>query len=579
VLGTLAAAGLAAWVAVALPRTLVLEPGVSEYRLAPYFEVLEDPAKSYTIEQVSAPPLADSFRSVDRYAVSFGPSDSAYWLRFTVFDRNMEPGSLNQWLLDLSWDTIGSARLFTPRPAGDERGAWRETERGNMHQTPQTVLGGLRPFFSLAGPRGEPTTYYVRVESTGSLLVPAYIRTVERYLAHQQELTLFYGVYTGVLLSIALYNLLFYLTLRQRVYLYYVFYIVFTILYFLASVNMFQEWFLMRSPDLDFRLRQGLLSLAVLPCFAFTRSFLLTAQHAPRLDAIMRVAMVGWSVFVCLVPALPLSTLDVVSSLMGLISPYFFFAAGLLRYRAGFQPARFYTLAWGMLCVALSLYSLMHLGVVPPVEGVLYAVQAVSATEAILLSYALADRIRSLRQENEEARRSERRYKVMAVTDELTELYNARFFRAQLPLEMGKATSLGLPLSLVIMDIDDFKTFNDTYGHLAGDEALRSLGRVIANCVRDRDIACRYGGEEFSVILPATTAAEAFDVAERIRLAYQEVRRHSDRPDGARSVSAGVSELRPIDEPEAFLHRADVALYRAKHSGKDRVLLAEVQEL
>ena len=556
--------------------SLELNPDQTNYRISPFLEVLEDPLKTFSIQDVAKEPLAGRFTSRGNASLNLGPTDSVWWIRFTVVDRHLQATNLSSWVLDLSWDNIGSAKLYTPLEPGEDRNEFTVDERGNLHQSPKSALEGLRPFFPLNGPRNTPCTYHVRVETRGSLFVPAYIRTVEQYLTHSRYRTLFYGIYVGILLSIALYNFLFYVNLRQRVYLYYVFYVVFTILYFVSSVNLFQEWMLLARPDLDFRLRMGLLSLAVLPCFAFTRSFLLTQQFSPIMDYILQGCMIGWSVFVCLIPALPLGVLDVVSSLMGMLSPFFFVIAGTIRYRAGFQPARYYTVAWALLSISLSLYSLMHLGFVPPDEYVLYLVQSVSALESILLSYALADRIRTLREETEAARQSERRYRELAVTDELTQLYNARFFRTQLPLEIRKSDTLHLALSLILIDIDDFKKYNDTQGHLAGDNALRGLGVVVHDCVRDRDVPCRYGGEEFAVILPATDASEARDVAERIRLRYQLSRRHEGIPQGA-TISAGVTQYISGESEEDFIKRTDVALYEAKHSGKNCVILDDAR--
>ena len=145
-------------------------------------------------------------------------------------------------------------------------------------------------------------------------------------------------------------------------------------------------------------------------------------------------------------------------------------------------------------------------------------------------------------------------------------------YMAQLALEMRKAESLQMPLCVVIMDIDNFKTFNDTYGHLAGDDALRTLGEVIRACVRDKDIACRYGGEEFSIILPGTRLPEAAEAADRIRLRFREYRRNEINSHGAESLSAGIAAWREHDTPDGFLKRADDALYEAKNQGKNRVM-------
>jgi diguanylate cyclase (GGDEF)-like protein len=203
-----------------------------------------------------------------------------------------------------------------------------------------------------------------------------------------------------------------------------------------------------------------------------------------------------------------------------------------------------------------------------------WTVIGISAFEAILHPFALSDRIRTLREEKDEARSRERRYRTLAITDELTGLNNVRFFRTQLPLETQRAEKLHLPLTLGLLDIDRFKAFNDTYGHPAGDDALRQLGEVIMHCVRERDVACRYGGEEFVILFPATRAAEAFEAAERIRMSYEQCRRAAGMPHSGATVSFGLAEYVHGERPEDLVDRADRALYKAKHIGRNRTVIA-----
>lgn len=136
----------------------------------------------------------------------------------------------------------------------------------------------------------------------------------------------------------------------------------------------------------------------------------------------------------------------------------------------------------------------------------------------------------------------------------------------------GVARSSKTPLSLIVLDADHFKDYNDRHGHLAGDDALRCLARVIRINVRQDDMCFRYGGEEFVVVLPGQDRTHAVVVAERIREAY--FRSSISNLDAAVTVSLGVAEFREGDTPEILLARGDAALYRAKERGRDRVELA-----
>jgi diguanylate cyclase (GGDEF)-like protein len=164
--------------------------------------------------------------------------------------------------------------------------------------------------------------------------------------------------------------------------------------------------------------------------------------------------------------------------------------------------------------------------------------------------------------------------KRLSITDELTGLYNYRYLQQRLEDEFERARRFERSLSLLMLDADDFKGFNDKHGHIAGDAALAELGQLLKTAVREIDVAARYGGEEFSVVLPETDAAGAFVVAEKIR---EMVARHGFADaDGARSVrltvSIGVATYPAhTGDREGLLRQADDALYEAKHHGRDRV--------
>ncbi len=163
-----------------------------------------------------------------------------------------------------------------------------------------------------------------------------------------------------------------------------------------------------------------------------------------------------------------------------------------------------------------------------------------------------------------------------ATVDGLTRLFIRRHFDQKLADEMGRAQRNGLPLSLLLVDIDKFKTFNDTYGHQTGDQVLRSVAQLFARNVRDDiDIAARYGGEEMTAILPETDIDEAMRVAERIRKAVES---HAvPGPDGTLlqvTISIGVAVFpHHAAEGERLVAAADAALYDSKHNGRNRVTL------
>jgi two-component system cell cycle response regulator len=163
----------------------------------------------------------------------------------------------------------------------------------------------------------------------------------------------------------------------------------------------------------------------------------------------------------------------------------------------------------------------------------------------------------------------------LATTDNLTGLYNRHYMGTHLQNMAASSQSAYRPLSLMIMDIDHFKSVNDTYGHAIGDMVLKEVAKTIIDCIRGSDLAVRYGGEEFVVVMPNTSLEQGIDVAERIRRVLEEKSLPIPHPDGSirRTVSVGVAELQDGgDTIDALICRADDLLYQAKHGGRNRVV-------
>jgi len=174
----------------------------------------------------------------------------------------------------------------------------------------------------------------------------------------------------------------------------------------------------------------------------------------------------------------------------------------------------------------------------------------------------------------ESIQKANERLEVLAITDGLTGLYNHRYFRQRLEEEFERARRYSLPLSCMIMDVDNFKKFNDTYGHLQGDAVLRGVAACGLQTTRKSDIVARYGGEEFVVIMPQTGLDGASAEAERVRKEICEWP-FEGVPKGTVTVSIGVSvfDRESMPDCEALLRIADDALYQAKREGKNRVVV------
>jgi diguanylate cyclase len=162
-----------------------------------------------------------------------------------------------------------------------------------------------------------------------------------------------------------------------------------------------------------------------------------------------------------------------------------------------------------------------------------------------------------------------------SLTDPLTSLANRKYFDSALEKSIAQSAATGEPVALLLIDIDHFKAFNDTFGHLTGDQVLRLVAIALKQNVKGQDIAARYGGEEFAIILPGTTLRSALTVADHVRRAVMTkelMKRSTGEHLGRVTVSIGVAVLQKDEAAQSLIERADNCLYAAKRCGRNRVM-------
>ena len=175
----------------------------------------------------------------------------------------------------------------------------------------------------------------------------------------------------------------------------------------------------------------------------------------------------------------------------------------------------------------------------------------------------------SIRSERYRALRS------LMIRDGLTGLLNHSRIEEELQIEMSRAEREGTPLAFVMVDLDHFKSVNDTYGHQVGDRVLRSLARLLKERMRRTDRIGRYGGEEFAIVLPNTDSAQAVDVMDKVRVAFSRIVHRAEQDEFNVTMSCGIAVYRPGETHAGLSKVADDALYQAKHGGRNKVVLAQ----
>ena len=187
----------------------------------------------------------------------------------------------------------------------------------------------------------------------------------------------------------------------------------------------------------------------------------------------------------------------------------------------------------------------------------------------------LEDRLILAKSEISNLQQSLEAIRAESLTDPLTGLGNRKYFDRMIGMAVQSALASGEPLSLLLFDIDHFKSFNDSYGHLTGDQVLRLVGLSLKQTIKGQDITARYGGEEFAVVLPNTALRQALTVADHIRRAVmaKELKKKSTGEIlGRVTISVGVSMLKQGDDTDTLIDRADACLYAAKRNGRNRVI-------
>jgi len=524
-----------------------------------------------------------------------------YWVRFSVRAGVAPPGG---WVLRTSrpWLRadlyhIADGNLLTDRSGIEVPPQFRNLPTSDMA-------------FLLALPRDIAQLFYLHLLGDTSRFgesssIGATIQTFDSWAVRQRSLLFGQGIYAGIILGLALYNLILYLIIRERVYLHYVMYVSSFGSFWIARAGFFYQYVWPHRPQLELQLQPFLAVLAILFSILFVRRFLATREHSRLADrlllgtAVLTLVLYVGSLFSTRVP------LPLLLALIGLAVSVLYAVIGVMALLRGYRPARFFLVAWTALLAGNVVFILMFLRLLPMTFFTYNAAQAGSAMECILLAFALADRVNLLKQEKDEKQRRYTRdlqeqvqqrtaeltdavdkLQTASVTDPLTGLSNRRHVEAAIQpwiaeLQRQRVRDVpGIPLrslAICLADLDHFKLINDALGHAVGDRVLQAAANVLRQNVRATAILSRWGGEEFLILDHVTGPCEDLLMTERLRKSIIE-----DTPpvilEAGRPLSLSLGIVRyPFSEeyPELLdwdhcLALADHALYRAKKAGRNR---------
>jgi diguanylate cyclase (GGDEF)-like protein len=451
----------------------------------------------------------------------------------------------------------------------------------------------------------EPVTGYIQVQSEGSVQMPLKIGTAADFMTSGQVSYGWQVLFLGIMLAMALYNAFIFVLVRNPAYFWYVLTVVTSALIILNFTGLIFQWGWPDAPIMNRYFTSAIVAANILFATLFTISFLSIRRFSPISYRIMQVVACAsvFGLFYGLFGSYHASALYI-STLTVTVIPLIF-VVGLVVWFKGQVLAKYYTIAWAPLLLGHLINTSSKIGIIPQSAFTDVAPQVGIALEVILMSFALASRINLERQRRQaaqeqtlavqrqanqtlEARVQARtdeleqandRLKALTITDGLTQVANRRRYDECLAAEFKRACRHRYPLSVILLDIDNFKSLNDTHGHLTGDDCLISVAKACNELInRSGDFLARYGGEEFVVLLPGTPEAGALAVAERLRQTVA----NAPMPEGENgkpltlTVSVGVATAIPERDQTAasLVKRADEALYAAKGAGRNRVMVS-----
>ena len=518
--------------------------------LTPVLRLLEDHDHSLSFDQLQTPHWQSKLQHWDGSSANFGYTRSAWWVAFTLRNPTDRPLQL---LVRQDYPLIDHLDFWTP----DNAGGWRHIATGDRLPFNSRPFALREYVFPVTLPEHSEQTYYLRFATEGSMNIGLSVSSESALIPHLTLDQFLLGVYYGGFLVLVIYNLFLFLAVRDRVYIFYMAYALSYGLYFGALNGV---WFQFVWPDSPWLANESLvvlLGMTLIFGIQFARVICSGRQLAPRMDSLARLLLYLSVPLTIVAPFMGYRLMITVFTVLILVASLLLLAMGTVSLLRGSISARYFMVGWTTLLASVIVYVLKTFGLLPH-NGITHnAFQVAALIEMVLLSLALGARVNEIRRRG--------------YIDELSGLSNRRFFEEQLPQEFELAQRTRTPLAMLFLDLDHFKAINDRYGHARGDDAIRAVGRLIQQQTRKPVVACRYGGEEFAILLPNTRVEQARVLAERLVSKVKGLDLYAT----PLTISIGVAgfEGGNLDRSEELFEVADAALYRAKRSGRDRVVV------
>ena len=568
-----------------IPPTYTIGAPSSTLSLFSVYE-LTDTTRSLTIDDITSGRIDGRVASSRFYIRS---TRDNYWFVFTLVNNSREPTIR---FIRLDEPFISEVTMYLHEADG-----FHVYKSGLSQKIRDRVIYNRNPVFPVSFASGQSRTIYLKMHSQYSLVTAGiFVETQLSFQKMEHRFIAGYFLYFGIALALILYNLFLSLSLHGKIYAYYYLHELCYALFVLVYSG-FDLYFGVAEPI--HYMMDSSSGFAIFFFILFSRSLLQTKEYFKIIDKFLRIIII--LVFIGSVLILIDIRLYCFLVILFPFVVFFMLFLGIYALCKKVETAPYYLAAMGFYFIGLFFIAAVNSCLIPYNLVTRYLFIPGSASEMIIFSLLLAYRTRLLEKENrayqEERIQAEREAKIdlerivkertselqnvnrqlelLSRTDSLSGLNNRRVFDEQFEREWRRSKRTGAELCIIMCDIDWFKDYNDSYGHLMGDECIRNVAHAIEKVLRRNfEVAARYGGEEFVVILPVTDIHGGEVVAENIRHEVEELHiLYEQSPFSRVTISLGVASMYPRQnvQKDLLLDYADQALYQSKQRGRNRV--------
>lgn len=518
------------------------------------FSVYQDASNKVDITDIIG--LSNSFEHKKRTTVYARRSPNAFWVRFTLADQNQSTESRFIWIKNASLEQI---EVYFP--------GYPPVYAGKKQAVSSISIRARDWFIPVPSDISQSDTIHVRVKTNTIMWIPLQMVHTSQMTSQIVHEYLLFGIFFGILLTIIFINGVSFFLMKNKNFIIYSIYLTALLIY---QIRVHGFLYLIPMP---FAVLEAVLwlSLGLMGIFLmiFAKVFMNLSYRMPITSAILNTCIALFIAQTIIGIFFSVYWANQIAYITGFIVPFVVLFAAIRLYILGQHEVRFYLIAWSAMIVATTIWSSAAYAQVQIPPNYFFTVG--TAINSLLFTIAIFDTLRLELQEKELVLEREDYYKTLSRSDSLTGLYNRRYL-SELIKRLDAEGEIPTGSALIMIDLDNFKDINDTYGHLAGDMILTKTGSHIKKHIRKTDIPCRYGGDEFLVFLPGANEEAARNIAEGIRNDILDDFTYSEEGEKIKiTVSIGLSENRVADSFDGLFLRADAALYQAKRQGRNRI--------